>query len=474
MSPFSTLFFLLFLLFPLTGRADFPWPSEKGETDKTELYNLQIKTHAMNFFTEDYFRYFAGANLNIIHPVFEIKTTYDYSITEDYHYFRPSNLSLKFTVPNGQWIIGRKPIQWDWADQFWNRGLWQPSYADDTLRPQWAGLTGIFREFNYEEGQITLFGSGVFIPDSTPPFESKNGKLISDNPWFTAPPSSTNLEENTIKPFFIVKEELGLKDLLKFSLGAKASYKDFYIAYSYKPMNKIRVKSQFIMDGSKELKGNHKTGYEQRFPLAPVILQHHLLSGGLDLASTDSSSDELQNTNYRLKVSLTYNHPEIHDLQDVSEIFFQHQTELHSSVKGEIHVKDPLEETTLHVSYTHQFLLGDKRENTLEKVFPGIKQEFFRDDLFQFSRAASTGITHSIKFNKQYEAKIKARLIYHLLKEYFLFSFYSSLTFDNSFSIFISGDLIFSDFPFSFKQTKEDIGIYTNKSRIFGGLSYDF
>lgn len=470
---FSSIFFLLLLLFPLTGMADFPWPSDKIETEKTEFYNLQINTQLMRFLNENQFRYFAGANLNIIHPVFEIETSYTYSITEDHHYFRSSALNLKFEVQNGQWIIGRKPIQWNWADQFWNRGLWQPAYTDDMLRPQWAGLTGIFREFNYKEGQITLFGSGIFIPDFTPPFENKDGRLISNNPWFTAPSNSVNLDNNTTKPFFI-SNELDLKNLLKVSLGARASYKGFYAAYSYKPMNRIRVKSQIIIDLPKELVGDHITGYKQEILLVPVILQHHLLSGGFNLESGELSSEESRNTNYRLKVSATYNYPERHTLEDNSWIFFQLQQELHTSVIGEIHVKDPLEETILHASYTHRFPLGEKPENTLEKVFPGIKQEFFKDDLFQFSRAVSTGITHNIKFNKTQEAKIKARLIYHLLKEYFLFSFYSSLTFDNSVSIFLSGNLIFSDFPFSFEQTKENIGIYTNKSGVFGGLSYDF
>ena len=470
---FSTILFLLFFLFPLTGMADFPWSPDKGETEKIEFYKLQVNTQVMKFFNEDQLRYFVGANLNMVHPIFEIGTSYTYSITENYHYFRPSTLNLKIEVPNGQWIVGRKLIQWDPADQFWNRGLWQPAYTDDVLRPQWAGLTGIFREFNYKEGQITLFGSGVFIPDFTPPFENKNGKLISDNPWFTAPPDSTSSNNSTIKPFFI-SNELELTDLLKLSLGARASYKGFYAAYSYKPMNRIKVKSPIIMDLSKEPEGDHITGYKQEIPLVPAILQHHLLSGGFNLESSEFSSEESQNTNYRLKISATYNYPEKHALKDASWIFFQPQQELYTTVIGEIHVKDPLEETILHASYTHRFPLGEKPDNTLEKVFPGIKQEFFRDDLFQFSRAASAGITHNIKFNETQEAKIKARLIYHLLKEYFIFSFYGSLTFQNSISIFFSSDLIFSDFPFSFEQTKEDIGIYTNKSRIMGGLSYDF
>ena len=484
-------YFLIGLFFSYSGNAYFPWSLNDSKADKEEFYKLQINTQSMQFLNEDELRYFAGADLQIQQSVFDIKASYTYSIYENYHYFRPLELNLKFERPDGKWIIGRKQGEWDWADLFWNRGLWQPTYADDALRPQWAGLTGLFRDFNYEGGQLRLFGSVIFIPDSNAAFKNKNGKLISDNPWFIPPPTGKIASTNIVPSYHIVEPDL--KNFLLPSIGGRISYKGIYAAYAYKPMNKIKVKTPFSLPLNKEPIGNYETGFLVDTTLYPVILQHHLLSGGFTLSSLNQQNNNAQETIYRLKTSVTYNHPKKHALKkdllkialnkDQSDtytleknpwIFFQPQNEWHISVKGEIHVKDPSEETILHAAYTHRFATGEKEETTLEKALTNVQKLFFQNDLFQFSRAASAGIDHSIKVNQTQEFKIKARLIYHLLNEYFLFSFYSSLTFMESFTVFLSSDMIFSEFPFFVDQTKKDIGIYTNKSRIFGGLSYAF
>ena len=446
--------------------------STQSQIDKpAEFYKLQINTQAMKFFQEDQIRYFLGAHLSLKHPIFAVQTSYTYSLYENHHYFRPYQLNLNFKRPDGRWIIGRTLLEWDWADSFWNRGLWQPAYRDDALRPQWAGLTGLFRDFDFSGGKATLFGSFIFLPDFPPAFENKDGKITSDNPWFTSPPSGKVAGSNTV-PVYQMKSA-SWTDFLKLSLAIKAEYKNFYLSYAYKPMNKLKVKGLFSFPLHKELRGSYKDGYLLDIPVETVILQHHLFSGGFTLESLNQDSGQ-QSTNYRLKTSFTYNHPEEHILDNKSWGFFQPRNEWHISVKGEIHVKDPIEETILHAGYTHQFFPSEEKKNLFQKLFSNnIEKQFFRDDLFEFSRSFSTGINHTIQFEDTQKIKIKARVIYHLLKEYFLFSAYSSWTYQ-SFSLFLSTDLLFSELPFSIEQTQEDIGIYTNKSRIFGGISYEF
>ena len=468
--------FLIYLFLPTSGIA-FPWPVDEDTTEtKKHFYKLKIDSSAMRFFSEKDYRYFSSAEIKAQQPLFEkssfhLKANYTYSWMEDHHYFRPHELNIKFARPDGEWIFGRQQKEWDWADQFWSRGLWQPAYIDDTLRPQWAGLTGIFRNFNYEEGQTSLFGSFIFIPDFTPPFENKNGKLISKNPWFIAPPSG-KIGSTNIVPVYKTSDP-DLKDFLRLSFGGQASYKGAYIAYAYKPMNKIKAKSQIILPLHEEPKGSHEAGYLVNTPLEPVILRHHLLSSGFILQTAEQNNTTTGSTNYLLKTSVTYNHPEKHTPEDATWIFFQPQKEWYLSAAGEVRIKDTEEETTLHVGYTHQIQLEGEK-NILSKTFPDIEKQFFREDLFQFSRAVSAGFTHSIIFNQDYSAKLKTRIIYHLLQEYFLVSFYGSLTFAKAFSIFLSGDLLFSSFPFTIEQTTKNIGVYANKSRIFGGISYAF
>lgn len=491
---FFTGFFALFwLIFSINGLA-FPWPSNEShqtdatqsQTDKTqfqttetqsqidemEFYKFQINTQAMKFFTEDQIRYFTSAHLRLQHPIFAIKASYTYSFYENHHYFRPYQFNVNFKRPDGKWIIGRKPMEWDWADSFWNRGLWQPSYTDDALRPQWAGLTGLFRDFNFNGGKATLFGSFIFLPDFPPSFKNEDGKITSDNPWFTPPPSGKVGGTDTVLVYKM--QELSFIDFLNLSLGINMEYEGFYFSYAYKPMNQIKGKGFLNFNLAKALKGTSEDGYLLDFPVEMVMLQHHLLSGGFTLDSLNKKNNKQQNTNYRLQTSFTYNHPEKPTLEDNSWVFFQPRNEWHISVKGEIHVKDPYEETTLHAGYTHQFYPSEEKKNLLSKVFLGIEKQFVRDDLFHFSQSASVGINHKIQFEETLALKINVRLIYNFLKEYFLFSAHCAWTFEEAFSFFLSSDLLFSEFPFSTEQTKQDIGIYTNKSRIFGGFSYDF
>ena len=474
---FFSIFFLICVFHPAIGTA-FPFPDDLSEeSEKNEFYKLQINSHVMNFLNENRLRYFTGAWIKAQLPVsgeaeLDVKTSYSYSWAEHHHYFRPYEWNLKFERPNGQWFFGRKQVEWSWADRFWKRGLWQPAYMDDTLRPQWAGLTGIFRNINYEKGQINLFGSFIFIPDFTPPFENKNGMLVSDNPWFISPPSGKIGSTNIVPVYRMTPPDLS--DFLKLSIGGKLAYEGMYIAYAYKPMNKIRAKSQLSLRLDKKPVESHETGYLVETPIETVILQHHLLNGGLIWETSDQSVDSEQSVNYRLKTSITYNHPETHTSEDNTWIFFQPRKEIYASAKGEVQIKDSKEETLLHIGYTHLLHLQNEPKNLLSKTFPDIEKQFFQDDLFQFTRAVSTGISHNIKFDKNLSAKIKTRLIYHFLHEYFLFSFYASLTFEKAFSFFFSGDLLFSNFPFFIEQTKKDIGFYSNKSRIFGGLSYAF
>ena len=474
------LLFSVFFLIPFflpTNSSAFPWTVDRDilETKKT-FYHFTIDSSVTRFLNEDNNRYASRVEVKARQSLsslslFQIKMDYTYNWTEDYHYFRPYEANVQLERPDGRWIFGRKRKKWDWADSFWRRGLWQPSYTDDTLRPKWAGLTGIFRHFNYENGQINLFGSFVFIPDFTPPFENKKGKLVSKNPWFVPPPSG-KIGSTNIVPVYQFQYP-SLTEFLKLSFGGQASYKGTYLSYAYKPMNKIKLKSPITLSLDKEPIGTHEKGYLVDTPLEPVILNHHLVSGGFIIQTEESTSDVKGNTNYFLKTSITYNHPEKHEPSAAKWIFFQPHKEWYLSALGEMQIKDKEEETTVHIGYTHR-IQRKGEEDTQSKVLPDIKKEIFREDLFSFSRAVSAGLIHRINFNKSYSAQFKTRVIYHLLHEYFLVSFYGAFLFEKAFSIFVSGDILFSHFPFTIEQTKQDIDIYSNKSRVFGGIRYAF
>ena len=466
----SCLFFF-FLLFSLREVMAFPWPKATQNPQNPEFYTFYIEGQAMRLFNESHSRYFATGGLKLKKPYFYVDSNYTYSITENQHYFRPQEFYVELPAVDGKWFIGRRRVSWNPVEGFWNRSLWEPAYRDDALRPKWAGLTGVFRDFQYDGGKVTLFGSFLFVPDAMAPFESQNGLLVSHNPWFTPPPSG-KIGVTAIYPHYLIHKP-HWKDFLALSVGGLAEYKNFHFSYAYKPMNKIKVTSQVLLSLDEELKGNHKEGYAVEVPLNPVILNHHLLSGGFVFQSQPEYKKN-QSINYSLKTSFTYNHPDKHIPQNDTWVFFPAQREWLVSAKGELHVLDPIEQTTLHLAYTHHFPIEEKPKSALSKALPDIEKQFFRTGLFQFSRAVSTGVRHHIKIDPKYSADIKARLIYNILHGYFLFSAHGELYYDKTFSFFISSDLLFSHFPFSAEQTQKNIGIYTNKSRVFGGIRYAF
>ncbi len=422
---------------------------------------------------DPHLRYFVGGSVNFHNHFLKLDTGYTYSHRENYHYIRPYQLALKIPVLDGQWVIGRHLVEWDWADSLWNRGLWQPFYREDALRAKQGGLIGIFREFSYRDVKFTLFGSPVFVPESGPAFRVENGQLKSNNPWFTPPPNE-EIGFGKIVPSYNLPE-VNWRDFYRFSLAGLAVYKNFYLGYAYKNINKPLVKTQFVINLTDTPQGSHETGYKVPVPLETVFLKHHIAVLGWNVEHAHPTNKGGQQI-YRLKTSITYDQPESFVPAKKDIVFFPVEREWHLSVKGELNVQDDYEQTQLYVSYTHQ--LQDttvKAKGLLSEIFPNPdEQQFFRNDLFQFNKAVSVGLHHVLKWTDSESADLAGRFIYHIDKKYFMFSFRGAVTFSGSLSFFLEGDLLFTEFPFYADNIQTDIGLYKNKSRLFGGMSYAF
>lgn len=472
MNYFNLFFCVFCLLFSVKSLASFPFSEPMGHPlNQGKLYRLEVSSKVMKFFQENNPRYFVEGLLDM-HPAFmDLKMGYRYSFDEKYHYLKPYEAAVKFRAADGQWLIGRKIKEWDWTDSFWNRGLWEPFYKEDALRPKRAGLTGIFRDFQFKKIRLELFGSYVFIPEVGPYVEDTKETLYSNNPWFIPPPDSPI--DRTKFTYDIA--DFKIKDALHLSLGGRFSYKGFYAAYLYKPMNKTMFKADFSIPINKPPSSDHKL----KIPVEHIVLQHHLASVGWIMEYAPKKTEV-----YKLKLSLTYNHPQQRQVnKKKSELSYAHPPkEYMFSIAGEMNTGSSKERFNLHLAYTHQTPITEDQKpndntnvNTIFQIFPDVNKEpFFRDDLLKINQAVSTGADYSIYFDQDTSAEAQTRLIYEFKKKYFLFSFYSALTVARSLSIFLSGDYFFSHFPFSVKQIEDDIAIYSNKSRIFAGLKYAF
>ncbi len=490
-------FYLFYVLFLLLGASNYALGgvlTQSFSIEKQQLKNSQtplfskIHTRVERFMNENdaissstpflliddpYLRYFVGFSTHHSGDFLDLNVDWTYSFAETHHYFRPFEVALKIPRTDGRWVIGRYLLDWDWADSFWNRGLWQPFHREDALRAKQGGLIGFFREFSQANTKITLFGSPFFAVEAGPHFEEINGQLVSQNPWFVPPPDQKIGLTNIRLAYNI--PSVPWTEFLQLSLAGKAQYKSVYFSYAYKPMNLVRPQFPLSLQLDKEPQGDSVKGYTTPLVLTPVFLKHHIATLGWIAEQVNYMETGARQT-YRLKGSVTYNHPEKFTPSSKNIIFFQPLNEWHFSVKGELHIKDAFEETVLDVSYT-QTLQDEsfKSDMTLFKVFPNItEQQFFRNDLFQFSQAVSVGLFHFLKWTDTESTRLKARLIYHFIKKYFLFSSEGSITIDKSIRFFISGDILFTEFPFYDDQLSADIDVYKNRTRIIGGVSYAF
>jgi hypothetical protein len=83
--------------------------------------------------------------------------------------------------------VGRKREMWSEVDSDWTLGLWQPLNRFDYLRPTEQGLTGAFLSLKSGDVEVLAFGSTLYIPEQSGPFELQNGTFSSRNPWFRQP-----------------------------------------------------------------------------------------------------------------------------------------------------------------------------------------------------------------------------------------------------------------------------------------------
>ncbi len=88
---------------------------------------------------------------------------------------------------------GRKKERWSGLDSDWSLGLVQPFNKFDALRPTEQGLAGVFAESNVGPVSLMAFGSPVFIPEQTAPYNLSNGRFSTSSPWFSQPPDRLNI-----------------------------------------------------------------------------------------------------------------------------------------------------------------------------------------------------------------------------------------------------------------------------------------
>lgn len=144
--------------------------------------------------------------------------------------------------------FGRKKDRWSLLDSYWELGLWQPQYRWDFLRPEEQGLVGAFFELPKQAIRLVLFASPLFVPESGPSYRIRNGKLVSNNPWFFEPTESILINNTTAADVRYTPNIPPIEEIVRkgsfggtVEVGARSAGLWARGSYIYKPRNQLAL-----------------------------------------------------------------------------------------------------------------------------------------------------------------------------------------------------------------------------------------
>ena len=200
-----------------------------------------------------------------------VETLSAFSIdTSNQKYIAVPNLFFGYELPSIgdnytiNWIIGRykkslsilynekttsylkaEPEFWSVMDEIWEMGLWQSQINWDYFATKQQGLAGAFLTVKKEPWMLTVFLSGLFLPDHGPAVDIKpNGTIQSSSRWFIPPQSNFILFNQRIDTLYWINTPYLKNILLNESIATRFRFGDIHkqwmsIAYAKKPINQI-------------------------------------------------------------------------------------------------------------------------------------------------------------------------------------------------------------------------------------------
>lgn len=176
-----------------------------ADTTALRLHNSQYVSSGTAFYREDAAANNASFSVHVqrdkrwrksLGAKFNVKN--EYSASENWNYINVYQAHGHVRIPGGiSAQAGRKIETWSSGEDEWRLGSFQPRYMQNKLRPETAGLTGLFVSSAAGSFVWTAGVLPVHVPELGAHFWVRDHKFTSRNPWFDPPAPSYKFRGET-------------------------------------------------------------------------------------------------------------------------------------------------------------------------------------------------------------------------------------------------------------------------------------
>jgi hypothetical protein len=191
---------------------------------------------------------------------------FDASLSEGY---------ISYTgVAGDKYILGRKVIDWNSSEQFWQLEHLNGQRSFDLMDDKQEGVLGLMIDNPSGSFRSQFFISYFYVPTLTPHLDIEDGKVVTKSGWYKLPPNRANTDFGTYDLYFDVERPNSRDVFLHKSMGVRLSY-----AFS----NGISLSGYSLYKPEPRLRINAAVNYVENrtaYVNAGAAVNHHFISGG--------------------------------------------------------------------------------------------------------------------------------------------------------------------------------------------------
>ncbi len=377
-----------------------------------------------------------------------------FSLSERWNYVNVNEAFATYQEGAAQLSVGRKLDTWIEWEETWQQGLVEPRYVQNRLRPETAGLSGLFYSARSENWGLTVGALPLNIPEFGPHFYVRDDKFVSANPWFHAPASEVRFQGVTSELHYAVAqprtEDIVLKGGGIIKVEHRSGPASARFTYAYKPIAQMAL--GFPSDGLFHLPDH------PQIVIHPRVVYDRLAN--LDLA--------LERGPWRFSTSVAYDNPERDNGPDTWTSQVYSEAWIYSGLAS-VRLEDAgvraarLETGVLKVAGGHARDHGR---------FSDEQSKF--DPRFQYYEAYLLGLKREFRFGLIRPVAMQLRVVYDRMQNGGVFSYYAGYNLTKNWRADLDIDMLGLLGPSRAQISDAFLSNYRANDRIGLGVSYVF